>query len=72
MSFTESVVEWSEFCLIRWNFREFFAGGQASENKVYWMNKWCEFSIIRGIFVGELHGICVICWKFWQKTKRKF
>ena len=65
----EFVGEWSKFRLIRWNFREFSADGQASENIMYSGSiNGANFASFVG-FWGELRKICIIRWKFCQKTK---
>ena len=64
--------EWGKFRLIHWNFREFSADGQASESIMYSGSiNGANFALFTG-FWGELHGICLIRWKFCQKTKHKF
>ena len=61
--------EWSEFCLIRWNFREFSADGQASEIIMYSGSiNGANFALFAG-FWGKLCEICIIRWKFLPEDK---
>ena len=48
--------------VIRWN-SVGFSAGQVPETQVGYVNKMCEFCVIRGL-CGELRGICVIRWNF--------
>ena len=60
--------EWSKFCLIRWNFNEFSADGQASESIMYSGSiNGANFASFTG-FWHELREICIIHWKFCQKA----